>query len=85
VDGHVRYIKKHTQISFHTHLLTLTHARTHPPNDVFFFCCFVCFFNWHPDAHVAGIVIAIGVTGPAVAFALGGIFSRIYVTLEGKH
>jgi hypothetical protein len=46
---------------------------------------FVLFFNWHSDAYVAGIVIAIGIIGPAVAFALGGIFTRIYVTLEGKH
>ncbi|KAL8618456.1 hypothetical protein ACOMHN_049873 [Nucella lapillus] len=29
-----------------------------------------------------GIVIAVGIMGPAVAFALGGVFNRIYVTLE---
>ena len=31
----------------------------------------------------AGIIIAVAIMGPATAFAVGGIFTRIYVTLEG--
>ena len=34
---------------------------------------------------VLGILSSAGIFGPAVAFALGGLFSRLYVTLEGKY
>jgi hypothetical protein len=33
---------------------------------------------------LAGIAIASSVFGPAIAFGVGGYFSRMYVTLEGK-
>ena len=33
----------------------------------------------------AGIIITFGVMGPATAYALGGVFTRIYVTLEGNY
>ncbi|KAL8617447.1 hypothetical protein ACOMHN_025759 [Nucella lapillus] len=29
-----------------------------------------------------GVIIAVGILGPALAFALGGVFARMYVTLE---
>ena len=31
----------------------------------------------------AGILTATGIFGPAVAYVLGGVLSKIYVTLEG--
>ena len=31
----------------------------------------------------SGIIAGVGIFGPAIAFFLGGLFSRIYVTLEG--
>ena len=41
------------------------------------YVCFVCF--------ITGIIFGVGIFGPAIAFFLGGLFSRIYVTLEGIH
>jgi hypothetical protein len=35
--------------------------------------------------HILGILSSAGIFGPAVAFAQGGLFSRLYVTLEGKY
>jgi len=34
---------------------------------------------------ISGIIIGSSIFGPAIAFGLGGLFSRIYVTLEGTH
>lgn len=31
-----------------------------------------------------GIAVATSIFGPAIAFGIGGYFSRMYVTLEGK-
>lgn len=31
-----------------------------------------------------GIMTTLGFMGPSIAYALGGVFSRIYVTLEGR-
>ena len=33
----------------------------------------------------SGIIAGVGIFGPAIAFFLGGLFSRIYVTLEGMY
>lgn len=33
---------------------------------------------------ISGIISGIGIFGPAIAFAVGGLFSKQYVTLEGK-
>ena len=32
----------------------------------------------------SGIITGLSIFGPAVAYGLGGVFSQIYVTLEGK-
>ena len=32
----------------------------------------------------SGILYGVGVLGPVIAYLLGGFFSKIYVTLEGK-
>ena len=32
-----------------------------------------------------GIITGLSIFGPAVAYGLGGVFSQIYVTLEGKY
>ena len=44
----------------------------------------ICFTNVL-FAFIAGIIAGVGIFGPAIAFSLGGVFSRIYVTLEGKY
>ena len=31
----------------------------------------------------SGIISGIGIFGPAIAYLLGGVFSKMYVTLEG--
>lgn len=38
----------------------------------------------HPFFLLLGIIITFGIMGPAAAFALGGAFTRMYVTLEGE-
>jgi len=32
---------------------------------------------------IAGIIVASAVLGPALAYGLGGYFSKLFVTLEG--
>ena len=34
---------------------------------------------------ITGVIVAIGILGPALAFGIGGVFSNMYVTLEGKY
>jgi len=34
---------------------------------------------------ITGVIVAIGIFGPALAFGIGAVFSNMYVTLEGKY
>ena len=47
---------------------------------VFLFSLFTCFLFV-----ILGIITGLSIFGPAVAYGLGGVFSQIYVTLEGRH
>lgn len=34
---------------------------------------------------ITGVIVAIGILGPALAFGIGAVFSNMYVTLKGKY
>ena len=34
---------------------------------------------------ITGVIVAIGILGPTLAFGIGAVFSNMYVTLEGKY